>query len=132
MGALGCDKVVLGVRLVYASAPMKTNFGFDGRMFLTEAEHSTYLRRMPVRYVKHKKSLLCCVCGKPGTKESPIENAHKIGFRDGIVRYWLTPDYLDREENIASAHRGACNSAVEWTHEQVQEFLGKENPAEAG
>ena len=28
------------------------NLGFDGRVFLTEAEHQTYLRRKPVRFVR--------------------------------------------------------------------------------
>lgn len=57
-----------------------TGKGFDGRVFLTEAEHETYMRRMPVRYVKHKEEAVCCVCGLPGTATNPLENAHRIPF----------------------------------------------------
>lgn len=87
--------------------------GFDNRIFLTEEEYNTYSRRMPVRYIKHKKQALCCVCGEKGSTDKPLENAHVIGFRYGILELKLTPDFLDRPENIKTAHRGRCNAAVE-------------------
>ena len=94
--------------------------GFDNRVFLTEEEYRTYKRRMPVRYIKHKKQNLCCVCGEEGTTSKPLENAHILGFRYGILDLRLTPDFLDRPENIKTAHRGRCNAAVELDLEQAK------------
>lgn len=80
---------------------------------------------MPVRYVKRKKASACCICGLPATIDSPLENAHVIGFRVGVVKFKLTPDYLDRPENIKTAHRGKCNASVELSVTQVAELLPK-------
>lgn len=89
------------------------NKGFDGRVFLTEAEHETYLRRMPVRYTKKAKQLQCSVCGLASTSGSPLENAHRIPFGIGVKLFKFTPDYLDSPENLVTAHRGACNKLSE-------------------
>jgi len=72
--------------------------GFDSRIFLTDAEHATYLRRMPVRYLHYKRKTLCEVCGLPGTTDNPLQLAHIIGFSYGIRELKLTPDYLDKAE----------------------------------
>ncbi len=93
--------------------------GFDGRVFLADAEHETYMRRMPVRYVKHKKAALCCVCGLPGTATNPLENAHRVPFGVGVRRFRLTPDYLDSAENIVTAHKARCNKACELSEEEI-------------
>lgn len=93
--------------------------GFDGRVFLTEAEHETYLRRMPVRFVKHKKDAICCVCGLPGTAKNPLENAHRIPFGVGVRKFKLTPDYLDTKENIVTAHKAVCNRSSELSETEV-------------
>ena len=90
-----------------------TGKGFDGRVFLTDAEHETYMRRMPVRYVRHKKAAMCCVCGLPGSATNPLENAHKIPFGLGVRKFRLTPDYLDSKENIVTAHKSSCNKSCE-------------------
>lgn len=100
-----------------------TGKGFDGRVFLTDAEHETYMRRMPVRYVKHRKALVCCVCGLPGTATNPLENAHRIPFSLGVRKFKLTPDYLDSTENIVTAHRAVCNKACEMSAHEIAAHL---------
>ena len=94
---------------------MKNNIGFDNRTFLTKEEWQTYIKRMPVRYIKKKKKELCEICGKPPLEDNPFESSHIIGFKIGIVYFGLTPDYLDRDENIVSAHKRICNSKAEIT-----------------
>lgn len=94
--------------------------GFSNRVFLTDEEHATYLKRMPVRYLRHKKATLCEVCGLPGTVDNPLQLAHVIGFNYGIKLLKLTPDYLDRQENTKTAHRTSCNSSVELTVEAAR------------
>ena len=58
--------------------------GFDGRVFLLDSEYETYMRRMPVRYIRHKISNVCAICGKEATKDNPLEKAHLIPFNAGI------------------------------------------------
>ncbi len=87
--------------------------GFDGRMFLTEQEWSTYRRRNPVRYIHHAKDRTCYVCRKPATDDNPMQNAHRISFKLGITRLALTPEYLDRKDNIVTTHRKICNKKAE-------------------
>lgn len=89
------------------------NVGFGGRIFLTDAEHETYLRRAPVRYTRKPKDHLCCVCGLPASESNPLENAHKIPFGIGVRLFKLTPDYLDSSENLVTAHRKTCNKQSE-------------------
>lgn len=92
---------------------IECNIGFDGRIFLTQAEWNTYKRRKPVRYISKQKPLLCEVCNKPATSDNPLENSHCIGFGLGIIYLGLTPEYVDGHENIVSAHRKECNSKAE-------------------
>jgi hypothetical protein len=99
------------------------NLGFEGRKFLTEQEWMTYLRRLPVRFVRHKLADTCCVCGKQASEDNPLQGAHKVPFSQGVRDYRLTPDWLDSENNIATAHRKNCNKAVELTPEQIRDLL---------
>jgi hypothetical protein len=89
------------------------NIGFDGRVFLTEEEWMTYRRRKPVRYIHKVKPELCEVCGKTPTPGNPLENSHQIGFRSGVIYLGLTPEYVDNDENIVSAHKRKCNKSAE-------------------
>jgi hypothetical protein len=89
------------------------NTGFDGRMFLTESEWQTYCRRKPVRYIRKRKELVCRVCGKIATADNAFQNAHIISFDMGVIELALTPDFLDSDANIVTAHRIACNKATE-------------------
>jgi|APSaa5957512535_1039671.scaffolds.fasta_scaffold06002_3 hypothetical protein len=98
---------------------MEINIGFNDRIFLTKEEWQTYIRRMPVRYIKKKKEGFCQICGKPSSKDNPFESSHMIGFRMGIVFFGLTPDFVDRDENIVSAHKRLCNSEAEVTIQDV-------------
>lgn len=84
------------------------NIGFDGRMFLDEAEWLTYCRRKPVRYIRRPRAA-CQVCGRPGSLRNPLQSAHIIGFDVGVIDLGLTPEFLDSEKNIVTAHRRACN-----------------------
>lgn len=102
---------------------MKANIGFDSRVFLTDAEHATYIRRMPVRYLHHPKAKLCQVCGLAGTAGNPLQLAHKIPFSVGVRDYKLTPDFLDLASNTVTAHRAECNKSVELSHEEILSLL---------
>ena len=55
-----------------------SNLGFDGRRFLTASEWKTYLRRRPVRYIRKGKRAVCEICGRAGTPDDPLQNAHRI------------------------------------------------------
>ncbi len=92
---------------------IKCNLGFDGRVFLSEAEWETYKKRKPVRYIKKKKPELCEICDEPEESNNPFENSHLIGFGLGITYLGLTPEYVDGYDNIVSAHRKECNSKAE-------------------
>ena len=98
---------------------LKRNQGFDGRMFLTESEWRTYLKRKPVRYVRRKCDSNCTVCGKPAAGDNPLQHSHRIGFDMGVIDLALTPDFLDGPENIATAHRKLCNRSVELSLSQA-------------
>jgi hypothetical protein len=93
--------------------PVARNTGFDGRVFLTAAEWETFCRRKPVRYIRKRKESVCQVCGLPSTPDNPLQNAHVISFDVGVIDLALTPDYLDSDANIVSAHRNHCNKASE-------------------
>jgi hypothetical protein len=101
---------------------MKTT-GFGGRVFLTDEEHATYMRRMPVRYLKQALSDTCFVCGNPATKQKPFERSHRIPFGKGVKVYRLTPDWLDSDHNIVTAHRGECNRLAEMSDIQIRKIL---------
>jgi hypothetical protein len=104
---------------------MRNEEGFSKRIFLTEAEHETYKRRPPVRYIKHKKDTVCCVCGLPAEDANQLENAHVIGFLQGVLYLGLTPDFLDRKENIKTAHRIKCNAKVQLSLEEAAASLAQ-------
>lgn len=87
--------------------------GFGGRMFLYEAEWRTYCKRKPVRYIRTPKAAVCQVCGLPGSPENPLQNAHIVGFDVGVIDLGMTPDFLDSEKNIVTAHRRTCNKQSE-------------------
>lgn len=89
------------------------NVGFDARMFLDEAEWLTYCRRKPVRYIRRPRARACQVCGLPGSPENPLRSAHIIGFDAGVIDLGLTPEYLDSQSNIVTAHRRDCNKQSE-------------------
>jgi hypothetical protein len=93
-------------------AKIPRNSGFEGRMFLTEAEWQTYCRRMPVRYIRKSMEAVCQVCGNAESPENPVQNAHVISFNIGVIDLALTPEFLDSHDNIATAHRIACNKAT--------------------
>lgn len=90
-----------------------TNTGFDGRRFLSEPEWRTYIRRKPVRYIRKRKDRVCEICGQPETTDNPLQSAHLIGFEVGIIYLALTPEFVDGDENIVTAHRRDCNRKVE-------------------
>lgn len=89
------------------------NTGFDGRMFLTESEWETYCRRKPVRYIRKDKEPVCRICGEPAAPENPFQHAHIVGFDIGVIDLALTPDFLDSNANIVTAHRTSCNKETE-------------------
>jgi len=92
---------------------IKENIGFEGRVFLSEEEWMTYRRRKPVRFIRKKKPDVCEICKKSPTSDNPLENAHQIGFRVGVIYLGLTPEYVDSDENIVTAHKRKCNKGAE-------------------
>lgn len=106
---------------------MKTNIGFNNRQFLTKKEWLTYLKRMPVRYIRKKKTEFCEICLKPPLDKNPLENSHIIAFRKGIVDFALTPDFLDENTNILSAHKIKCNKSAELSTSEICRKLIKMN-----
>lgn len=92
---------------------LNVNAGFDGRVFLSQSEWETYLKRKPVRYIKKKKVSLCEICLKEAEENNPIQNAHIIAFGLGVAYLALTPEYVDSDLNIISAHRKSCNNQAE-------------------
>lgn len=99
------------------------SIGFEGRVFLHEFEWRTYLRRMPVRYIRRKHDACCEICGLPGGDGNPLEHSHRIGFRVGIIEFALTPEFLDSPSNIVSAHKRVCNRAAELRKDDVLDHL---------
>jgi hypothetical protein len=89
------------------------NVGFDGRMFLDEAEWLTYCRRKPVRYIRRARADRCSICGSNNSSVNPLQSAHRIGFGMGVIDLALTPEFLDSEENILTACRRECNKRSE-------------------
>ena len=71
------------------------------------------MRRKPVRYIRKVKAEKCEVCGDGPDDNNPFQNAHRIGFEVGIVQLALTPEFLDGDENIVTAHRMQCNKEAE-------------------
>jgi hypothetical protein len=55
-----------------------------------------------------------------GSKGNPLQAAHRIPFNIGIIQYRLTPDWLDRSENLVWPHRQLCNKKVEMSVEQIE------------
>jgi hypothetical protein len=89
------------------------NIGFEGRTFLHEAEWLTYRRRKPVRYIRRPRADRCSLCPKPASPNNPLQSAHIISFDMGVIELGLTPDFLDSEKNILTAHRRTCNKGCE-------------------
>jgi hypothetical protein len=118
------------------------NSGFDGRAFLTADEWQTYMRRMPVRYIRRSKADVCVVCGLPASPDNPLEHSHRIPFRVGITALGLTPDFVDSPQNIVTAHKRGCNRSVElslseclallasWGHKEIPAYLTPTNQSE--
>lgn len=104
--------------------------GFEGRAWLTEAEWETYRRRVAVRYNGSKRAAvvsrqgdLCFTCGEAALEGSKMQLAHRVPFRVGVVDWGLTPDWLDRADNLCLAHTGACNHAAELTTSEIAKLL---------
>ncbi len=97
---------------------------FDNRVFLFDYEWKTYMRRMPVRYItKRKHSETCSICGKPPYENNKLEHSHIIPFGIGVKCLGLTPDFLDSNDNIVSAHKVTCNKNAELSLDECKELL---------
>ena len=92
---------------------LERNLGFDGRVFLHEADWQAYRRRKPVRYIRHLKATKCERCGLAATTDNPLQNAHIVSFDMGVIELALTPEFLDSRTNIVTAHRCTCNKGAE-------------------
>ena len=92
-------------------------------MFLDEVEWRTYCKRKPVRYIRTLKADVCQICKQPESPENPLQFAHIIGFDIGVIELGLTPDFLDSEKNIVTAHRRSCNKQSELNLRRSMERL---------
>ncbi len=91
---------------------------------MTETEWRVYLRRVAVRYTDQSlKKDQCEVCGQPGTPDNPLQLAHRIGFGNGIRYLGLTPDYLNRQQNLVTTHRQRCNDQAELALDDALKLL---------
>lgn len=102
--------------------------GFDGRAWLSVEEWETYRRRAAVRYpqklrneVIARDGEICSICGSDS--EKPIQLAHRIPFKMGLIDFGLTPEWLDGVDNLRLAHQGACNDLVECSFGEVPQLL---------
>lgn len=103
-----------------------TNTGFEGRVFLTDTEHATYLKRMPVRYPRkgmRPTNGTCDVCGEPEEPDNKLQVAHKVPFGKGVSIYKLTPEWLDGDHNLVWAHTRKCNKSAELSHNEIIQLL---------
>lgn len=100
--------------------------GFGGRIFLTEQEHETYCRRLPVRYPAKNLTTprdTCSKCGGPASPTNPLQAAHIVPFGVGIIRFWLTPEWLDGSHNLIWAHKLRCNKECEVAVDEIPKYL---------
>lgn len=102
--------------------------GFNGRAWLSVPEWQTYRRRVAVRYLRTimdqiiaRDGNVCHICGQ--TKDIPLQLAHKVPFKIGVVDWGLTPDWLDGIDNLCLAHRGACNDRAEIAQNDIPSYL---------
>lgn len=105
--------------------------GYGGRAWLSLTEWETYRRRVAVRYPQKTRAQVvardgefCSICGgddDSGTR--PIQLAHRVPFKLGVVDWGLSPDWLDGLENLCLAHRGACNDEAELKTAQIPAHL---------
>jgi hypothetical protein len=102
--------------------------GFGDRIFLTIEEHATYSRRMAVRFARKNMpphNSICQVCNEKETEDNPLQAAHKIPFTKGILKFYLTPDWLDGPHNLIWAHKRVCNKSAELKDDEIGEYLKK-------
>ncbi len=92
---------------------IETRLGFAGRIFLSKEEWVTFCRVLPVRYIKKSKQKICNVCGLHESQENIFHNSHVIPFALGVTHLGLTPDYVNSDENIVTAHKKDCNKESE-------------------
>lgn len=109
------------------SSLTETN-GFDGRSWLTVDEWNTYRRRCAVRYTRRLlKEVIardgdkCKICGIDDG--APLQLAHIVPFKIGVVDWGLTPDWLDGAENLCLAHAQSCNDIAELTLQEIPHYL---------
>ena len=102
--------------------------GFGGRAWLTIEEWETYKRRPAVRYPQKLRPAViardgegCSICNSNDGR--PIQLAHHVPFKVGLLDFGLTPDWLDGVDNLRLAHQGACNDLVECSFGEVPQLL---------
>jgi hypothetical protein len=60
---------------------------------------------------------------KTSAARKPLQAAHLIPFGVGIIRFWLTPEWLDGPDNLIWAHKRKCNKEAEIPASQIVEYL---------
>lgn len=84
--------------------------------YLTPAQRDVFREfGVPVRYARQSagpKPDRCQWCSKPETRDNPLQVAHRVPYKAGVLA-GLHPTWLNRSENLIWAHRRECNKAAE-------------------
>jgi len=94
------------------------------RVFLDAREREAFKTwDVPVRYAKQgwraKLGDKCKVCD-----DSARQVAHKIPYKDGILKHGLTPSYLWRWENLVATCK-THNRTVQWGETRIKVHVAK-------
>ena len=101
------------------------NHKFDGRTFLLDYEYTAYLKAVPARWPSKTISVEgpCSQCSFGDLPENPLQRAHSISAIKGVVRFGLTPIWLDDASNLTPAHAVVCNDKAELDDRQTIDRL---------
>ena len=89
--------------------------------FLTSTQLSVFQEfDVPVRYLRGWRAYLgntCHFCGKIAETA-----AHKIPYKQGILKWSLRPDFLNRPENLLPTCK-SHNKRAEWSDERIETYV---------
>lgn len=62
----------------------------------------------------------CIVCG---ISDGELQLAHRVPFQIGVIDWGITPEWLDRPDNLVIAHKEKCNDLCELMDEEILQEL---------
>lgn len=100
-----------------------SNIKYDDSFWLSTSDWMAYRKRVPVRYPQRSRPLVerlygssCFYCGGSGGE---LQLSHMIPFRIGVIDFGISPEWLDRVDNLRLAHRGSCNNSIELSDDEI-------------